>query len=128
FGNEGGAIGPDITAVSSRFSREDILESITEPSKVVSEQYQNITVIKKDGDDVTGRLIEETGTKLVLVPNQLTGEKVEVKKSDVQSRAASKPSPMPEGLINVLTKDEILDLIAFVESGGRKNHAAFRSN
>ncbi|HEU0010329.1 MAG TPA: c-type cytochrome, partial [Verrucomicrobiae bacterium] len=126
FGNEGGAIGPDITAISSRFSRKDLLESMTEPSKVVSEQYQNITVIKKDGDDVTGRLVEETDTKLVLIPNQLTGEKVEVKKSDVQSRAASKLSPMPEGLINVLTKEEILDLIAYVESGGRKSHAAFQ--
>jgi putative heme-binding domain-containing protein len=128
FGNEGGAIGPDITAISSRFSRKDLLESMTEPSKVVSEQYQNITVVKKDGDDVTGRLVEETDAKLVLIPNQITGEKVEVKKSDVQSRAASKLSPMPEGLINLLTKEEILDLIAYMESGGRKNHAAFRGN
>ena len=128
FGNEGGPIGPDITAIASRFSRKDILESILEPSKVVSEQYQNITVVKKDGDDVTGRLVEETDSKLVLVPNQLTGEKVEVKKSDVQSRAASKLSPMPEGLANILSKEELLDLIAYIESGGRKSHAAFRGN
>jgi len=51
-----------------------------------------------------------------------------VRKRDVQSRAASKLSPMPEGLIDVLTRDEILDLLAFMESGGRKNHAAFRRN
>jgi putative heme-binding domain-containing protein len=126
LGNEGGAVGPDITAVASRFSRADMLSSILEPSKVVSEQYQNITVVKKDGDDVTGRLIEETDTKLVLVPNQLTGDKVEVKKSDVQSRAASKLSPMPEALVNILTKDEILDLLAYIESGGKREHAAFK--
>lgn len=126
FGNEGGAIGPDVTAVASRFTRADLLSSIIEPSKVVSEQYQNITVVKKDGDDVTGRLVEETDAKLVLVPNQLTGDKVEVKKSDVQSRAASKLSPMPEGLVNVLTKDDILDLLAYIESAGKKEHPAFR--
>jgi putative heme-binding domain-containing protein len=126
FGNEGGAVGPDITAIASRFSRADMLSSIIEPSKVVSEQYQNITVVKKDGDDVTGRLIEETDTKLVLVPNQLTGDKVEVKKSDVQSRAPSKLSPMPEALVNILTKEEILDLLAYIESGGKREHAAFR--
>ena len=126
FGNEGRGIGPDITAVSSRFSRKDLLESITEPSKVISEQYQNITVIKKDGDDVTGRLVEETNTRLVLIPNQLTGDRVEVRKNDVQSRGAAKLSPMPEGLIQVLTKEEILDLLAYVESGGQKSHAAFR--
>jgi len=128
FGNEGGAVGPDITAISSRFSRKDLLESITEPSKVISEQYQNITVVKKDGDDVTGRLIEETDTKLVLVLNQLTGDKVEVRKGDIRSRAAARLSPMPEGLINVLTKEEILDLMAFLESGGQKSHAAFQRN
>ncbi len=126
FGNEGGAVGPDITAVASRFSRADLLSSILEPSKVVSEQYQNITVVKKDGDDVTGRLVEETDAKLVLVPNQLTGDKVEVKKSDVQSRAPSKLSPMPEALVNILTKDEILDLLAYIESGGKREHAAFK--
>ena len=126
FGNEGGAIGPDVTAVASRFTRADLLSSMIEPSKVVSEQYQNITVVKKDGDDVTGRLVEETDAKLVLVPNQLTGDKVEVKKSDVQSRGASKLSPMPEGLVNILTKDDILDLLAYIESAGKKDHPAFK--
>jgi putative heme-binding domain-containing protein len=128
FGNEGGPIGPDITAVASRFSRKDILESILEPSKVVSEQYQNINVTKKDGDEVTGRLVEETDAKLVIVPDQLTGAKVEVRKADVQSRSASKLSPMPEGLVNTLTKEELLDLLAYIESAGRKSHAAFRAN
>lgn len=126
FGNEGGAVGPDITAISSRFSRRDLLESMTEPSKVLSEQYLNTTVVKKDGDDVTGRLVEETDTKLVLVPDQIKGDKVEILKKDVQSRAASKLSPMPEGLINILTKEEILDLLAYMESGGKASAAAFK--
>ena len=29
---------------------------------------------------------------------------------------------MPEGLVNTFTKDEILDLLAYLESGGRKDH------
>jgi putative heme-binding domain-containing protein len=126
FGDEGGAVGPDLTAIASRFARRDLLESILEPSKVVSEQYQNITVTSSNGDDVTGRLVEELPDKLVLVPNQLTGEKVEVKKSDVKTRVPSKLSPMPEGLVNILTKEEILDLLAYLESAGKKQHAAFR--
>jgi putative heme-binding domain-containing protein len=87
----------------------------------------NLTVVKKDGDDVTGRLIEETDSQLVLVPNQLTGEKVTVKKGDIASRAPSKLSPMPEGLVNVLTRDDFLDLLAYLESGGKKDHANFRA-
>ncbi len=126
FGNEGGGIGPDLTAVASRFSRRDVLESILEPSKVVSEQFQNTTVVLKNGDDFTGRLVDETGDQLVLVPNQLQPEtKITVKKADVKTRAFSKISPMPQGLADALSKDDILDLLAFIESAGRKNSAAF---
>ena len=126
FGNEGGGSGPDLTAVASRFARRDILESITEPSKVVSEQFQNTTVVLKNGDDVTGRMVDEQKDKLILVPNPLEpNNRVTVKKTDIKSRGFSKLSPMPEGLINTLSQEEILDLLAFLESAGRKNHPAF---
>jgi putative heme-binding domain-containing protein len=126
FGNEGGAVGPDLTAVSSRFTRQDILESILEPSKVLSEQYQNIIVTKKDGEDVIGRLVEETDRALVIVPDPLTGEKVEVPKNELQDRTPSNVSPMPEGLADILTREDILDLLAYLESGGHREHAAFK--
>jgi putative heme-binding domain-containing protein len=126
MGNEGtGAGGPDLTAISSRFTRKDILESIIEPSKVISEQYQNLAVVRKNGEPVVGRLLEETNDKLVLQPDLLKPDKVEVKKSEVVRRVPSKLSPMPEGLVNVLTQDDLLDLLAYLESGGRRDHPAF---
>jgi putative heme-binding domain-containing protein len=124
FGGDGGAVGPDLTAVTSRFSRRDILESMVQPSKVVSEQYQNMTIFKKDGDDVTGRVVEDTPDKLVVVINPLTQDKVQVRKSDIRDQAPSKISPMPEGLLNTFSKDEILDLLAYIESAGKEQHAA----
>jgi putative heme-binding domain-containing protein len=126
LGNEGGAVGPDITGAASRFNARDLLETIIEPSKVISDQYQNIVVRKKDDDDVIGRLMEEDDAKMVLRPNPLTEETVTVKKSEVKSREASKLSPMPEGLANILTRDEILDLLAYIQAGGKRDHAAFR--
>ena len=126
FGNEGGGVGPDLTAVSARFSSRDLLESIVEPSKVVSEQFQNTTVLLKDGDDVTGRLLNETDTELVLQPNPLQPGKVTVKKAGVAKRSFAALSPMPEGLVNALSKEDILDLIAFLESAGRPSHPAFQ--
>jgi putative heme-binding domain-containing protein len=126
FGDEGGATGPDITAVSSRFTRRDILESILEPSKVISDQYQNITVATRNGDDITGRLVEENDRTLVLITNPLTGEKTEVRKRDVRGREVSKVSAMPEGLVNILSRDEILDMLAYIEAGGNKQHTAFK--
>jgi putative heme-binding domain-containing protein len=124
FNEEGGSVGPDLTAVTSRFAPRDILESIMEPSKVVSEQYQNTTVFKKDGDDVTGRIVEDTAEKLVIVTNPLTQDKVEVRKADVRDQTPSRVSPMPEGLLNSFQKEEILDLLAYIESGGKQQRAA----
>src|SRR5262249_14887756 len=40
FSQEGGSTGPDLTGVAGRFGIHDLVESITEPSKVISDQYQ----------------------------------------------------------------------------------------
>ncbi|HYG77713.1 MAG TPA: c-type cytochrome [Planctomycetota bacterium] len=125
FGNTGGASGPDLTAISSRFQRKDILESIIEPSKVISEQYQNMTVKTKDNKIVEGRVLEENDDRLIIQPNPLMPEKVEVKKANLASRAPSKLSPMPEALVNNFTKEEILDLLTYMESAGKADHPAF---
>jgi putative heme-binding domain-containing protein len=126
FGNEGGSVGPDLTAVSSRFSRRDVLESILEPSKVVSEQYQNVVVTTNSGKVVVGRLMDENKDRIVLQPDPLAPDQVVLRKADVASREASKVSPMPEHLVDVLTADEVLDLLAYLESSGRRNYRAFR--
>ncbi len=126
FGTEGGAVGPDLTAVSNRFSRRDILESIIEPSKVVSEQFQNVVVTTSAGKTVVGRLMDVTREKIVLQPDPLSPERVEIKKGDIETQGASKLSPMPEHLVDVLTAEEIFDLIAYLESSGRKDYRSFR--
>src|SRR5262249_43495099 len=113
------------TAISSRFSRRDILESILEPSKVISEQFQNTIVRLKSGDAVEGRVVEETADRIVIQPNQLLPDKTTIRKADIKSRGPSKLSPMPESLVDVLTRDEILDMIAYLESGGRRDHPDF---
>ncbi len=125
MGDVGGGAGPDLTAVASRFSRRDILESILEPSKVISEQYQNISVTTLAGKIVTGRLVDETPAKIVLQPDPLSGERIEVAAKDIDARIASKVSPMPANLVDVLTADEILDLIAYLEASGQRQHPAF---
>jgi putative heme-binding domain-containing protein len=126
FGNEGGSVGPDLTTISSRFTRKDILESVIDPSKVVSEQYQNSTLDLKDGEEVTGRVVEDKGDRYIVVTNPLLNTRTEVKKSNIAKKEASKFSPMPAGLVNVLKKDEILDLLAYMESSGKPASAQFQ--
>jgi len=126
FNGQGGAIGPDLTGVGTRYAPLDILKSLTEPSAVISEQYQALTFTLKNGDEVTGRLVEDAADKLIVVTDPLHNGKTEIKKSDIASRQASKISPMPEGLLNNFSQDEILDLLAYLLANGKPDAAAFK--
>ena len=125
YGDKGGAIGPDLTAVSTRFKRLDILEASTEPSKVLSEQYMDTAIETNDGQVIIGRITEETPETIVIRPKPLEPETVTIKKSEIEIRRHSKVSPMPAGLLNTFTKEEILDLLAYLESLGDPKHHNF---
>ncbi len=127
-GGEGGAVGPDLTGVSGRFSRRDLLDNILAPSKIISDRYQSFTITKRDGDEFSGCVTEETDDKLVVIVNPMTNQREEIVKKDIQSRVVSKLSAMPEGLLNVLGREEILDLLAFIESDGKPTAAAFTAS
>jgi putative heme-binding domain-containing protein len=126
MGEEGGSVGPDLTAIASRFSRRDILESIVDPSKVISEQYANSELVLKDGTTIVGRVVADNGEKLLVRPSMLAPDMQEVAKADLKSREPSKISPMPPGLLNMLSKNEILDLLAYFEAAGHADGAPFK--
>ncbi len=126
FGESGGGVGPDLTAVASRYGRREILEAVMEPSKVISEQYHNEVFNLSSGKQVVGRVVDETPETISVQPNPLEPTRVTFKKSEIDERMASKVSPMPDKLVDVLTADEILDLIAYMESAGRRQARAFQ--
>lgn len=127
FGDTGGGVGPDLTAVASRYGRQQILESIILPSKVIAEQYLDTIVRLKSKEVITGHLMQETDDTLVIRTDPLKPDQtVTIKKSDVELRKLSKISPMPEGLVNTFQKKEILDLIAYLESAGKSTHPDFQ--
>jgi putative heme-binding domain-containing protein len=126
YGDQGGATGPDLTTVSTRFKRQDILESITEPSKVVSEQYMNTVFTMADGTVIAGRIAQETGDKIVVMTNPFdAAATATLSKSQIKSRELSKISIMPPGLLGTCTQAEILDLLAYLESMGDPKHPNF---
>jgi putative heme-binding domain-containing protein len=126
YGDEGGAAGPDLTNVSTRFKRQDLLESITEPSKVLSEQYQMTVFTMKDGSAIAGRISQESDEAVVVMTNPFDPAiTATVFKPDLKSREFSKVSLMPPGLLNTFKDDEILDLLAYLESMGDEKHPNF---
>jgi putative heme-binding domain-containing protein len=126
FGNEGGMTGPDLTGAGGRYSPHDMLDQIINPSKVINEQFAPIVVTKNNGEQITGVVVNLNGDTVQLNtdgsdPNQRVG----VDRKEVKSIEPSTVSPMPPMLLSMLTKDEILDLLAYVLSGGDKANPIF---
>jgi putative heme-binding domain-containing protein len=118
--------GPELTGISNRYSRADLWRSIVDPNAVISEQYQSTTLTLKDGQEITGRILEESPTQIVVRVDALTDRKVTVAPGEVRQRVASKVSPMPEGLLSAWSREDILDLLAYLESDGREESPIFR--
>ena len=126
FKGAGGDTGPDITVVGNRFDALYILESFILPSKVISDQYVNHIFETEDGRVITGRVIKEEPDSLAVRTDPFARELTVIRKSEIDHREPSKISEMPQGLINVLTQDEILDLIAYLRSAGDPDDKAFQ--
>lgn len=127
IGNTGGSVGPELAAAASKYSLRDILEAVIEPSKVVSDQFLTYNIVKKDGESVSGRIISEDAERLVVLPNPMAAEYLEeVRVADIGARFPSKLSPMPSGLVDGLTAEEILDLLAYIEAGAKNQAANFK--
>lgn len=117
-GEPGGSLGPDLTGVAARFGRRELLEHILEPAKVIDEKFRNLVITLKDGTVYAGGLEHEDESQLVLSTASGLDETIEIAKADITARAVSPESPMPAGLLNILEKPHIIDLLAYLESGG----------
>jgi len=121
FGNEGGGLGPDLSGSGNRYTLRDLLENIIEPNKVISDQYESTILTKKDGQVVMGRIASEDDDKLDVATNPFDLSNVtEVKIDDLKSRRVSPTSLMPPGMINSMNRSEVMDLLAYLMSGGDK--------
>ena len=127
FAGEGGAVGPDLTAIGTRFSWRDVLDSVLDPSKTVSDQYQSTMFQLEDGRVITGRVVNLSNNSLRVMTDMLDpGNLAIVSREQIEIQKPSPTSQMPEGLLDTLTKEEILDLLAYLRSGGDPEHELFR--
>jgi len=124
---EGGVSGPDLTQLGNRFSYSDMLEAIINPSKTISDQFGSTVFYLKEGGSVLGRLIREDKTKYYISQNPFAPEMTrEVLKRNVVKTRVSEISPMLPGMINGLNREELKDLMAYLKSGGNKNHSVYQ--
>ena len=126
IGSTGAQIGPDLTNVGKRFDSRAILESIITPSKVMDEKYLYTVYILESGKVVTGRPVGVNKTTITVETDPIKQTTVTVARDEIEESLLSKTSPMPASLINVLTKEEILDLLAYLKAGGDPQADAFQ--
>jgi putative heme-binding domain-containing protein len=107
----GGQIGPDLSLIGKKGSRENLFESILYPSKAIADQYVSWQVETDDGQTITGLLVRETETTLTL--RDANGKDYTLPAKGT-SRRKSLQSIMPEGLVATLTEDELVDLVEYL--------------
>ena len=114
---EGGLVGPDITG-ANRSSLDYLLGNILTPSAEIQDAYKMQIVLTDDGRIYSGIPAEENERTLKLrVADQ--EQPVAIAKSEIESRQIASVSMMPNGLLSQLSDQEVLDLIAYLQS----NHA-----
>jgi len=111
----GGKIGPDLTG-SNRADLNYILNEILNPSDVVQENYQLVTIATRDGRTLAGNVASEDDQKVIL---RLIGQDTVVPKSEIISREKSLVSMMPEGLLKTLSESEVQDLIRYLRTSSQ---------
>ncbi|MDB5351055.1 MAG: putative rane-bound dehydrogenase [Planctomycetota bacterium] len=113
---EGERIGPELTG-SERGNLDYLLTSLVDPSAEIRKEYQAQTFALKDGRVLSGLIVEETGSSLVLFDSQK--QKTTIPKADIEQRKAADVSLMPEGLVDTLPEAQIRDLFRYLQSAGK---------
>lgn len=127
LGGVGTQIGPDLSKLEAKYKPLDILKEVLDPSAQINEKFQTYTFVTDSGKTVTGLILEETADTVKVIENPLAkAEPVVLKKSEIDEREKAKISIMPKGLLDKLSRDEILDLIAYIAARGDEHSPLFQ--
>ncbi|MFO0975809.1 MAG: PVC-type heme-binding CxxCH protein [Planctomycetaceae bacterium] len=117
LGYGGGRLGPDLTNIGKARNRRDLLEAIVFPSASIVRGYEPIAAELEDGRVVAGIVTGENQSEIVV--SQDAVKSVHIARRDVVQILPSNVSPMPNGLLTLLSPQEIADLVAFLQSDQR---------
>jgi putative membrane-bound dehydrogenase-like protein len=110
----GGQVGPDLSVIGKKASKENLFESILFPSKAIADQYLTWQVETTKGLSLAGLLVEETPTSITLRDGN--GKDTRIDKKEIESRTKSPKSLMPEDLVKAMTEDQLVDMVAYLFS------------
>ena len=121
-------VGPDLTKLDPKQQKAgEILKDVLDPSFRINEKFQSWTIETTKGKVVTGMILKETPEQIEVIENPLAkAAPLVIKKKEIAEKKKSPISIMPKGLLDKLTREEILDLVAYVASKGDPKHKLFK--
>jgi putative heme-binding domain-containing protein len=123
---QGGHVGADLSKVAQEYPGAELLRQIIDPSLKIKDEYRVYAVFLKNEERYKGMIVKRDGDTIQLAENLQEPDKtVSIKKADISRVMPSDVSPMPTGLLVTLSRDEILDLLAYIIAQGNAKHAVF---
>ena len=110
----GTAVGPELTAIGRQRSREDLLESLLEPSRRIEPQFAAYAARSHDGSVATGLVVKRDASGVVLRDAQ--NKEIVLAADDIEQLRPAQRSLMPDGQMAGLTAQEAADLLAYLAS------------
>ncbi len=118
FGNDGKDVGPDLSAIRTKFARPELLDSILNPSAAIAFGYES-WIVKTKGNDVhAGFVVADNPDNLVLKDS--AGEQRTIPAKDITLRKKQTISVMPDNVALGLNAQELADLVEFLQTAPLK--------
>ena len=111
---DGGTIGPVLSFVGTSRTREFLLESIVDPSRVITSGFNTIMVLTKNGKFITGIKINEDESGLYIVDKN--GKELHIPLDKIKKSKVQKISTMPGNFKDLLSTQDIADILAYLET------------
>ena len=120
-------LAPDLTEVAKKYKGLKLLQQIITPSTELNEKFRTYQFLMSDGRVVAGTIFKDEPDAYQVIPNLLNPRRVLVlPKNQVDEKLPSRISSMPESLLNGLTREQILDLVAYLQAGGKADNPVFK--
>jgi putative heme-binding domain-containing protein len=111
IGAQGGKFGPDLTSIQRDRSIHDLLEAVVYPGATFVREFETYSIHTKSGK-YTG--IIKLRTPEVIVLETSPQSSVRITRNDIISTEVPDVSMMPQGLDQLLTRQEMADLMTFL--------------
>jgi putative heme-binding domain-containing protein len=120
----GGAVGPELTDVLKRWKgdRLGVLREILDPSHKIDPKYSVQVIYTVDGLVVSGIVKAEDKSSISILENLEAKEPMVIDKDDIDEQVRSSKSMMPKALLDRFSRDEILEVVSYIEHAHEHKH------